>query len=388
MTKTITTRFPAILIGGPPHTGKSVLSRSLKAALKAAGVQHYRLPAAPDGEGDWFHDIPAELAQALRRKGVYTTTWVERVRRDIAYRPLPFLVDVGGRPELWQETIFDQCTHAILLIKDAESEAEWQAKMDNHNVPVIAVLTSSLDNPSIIINAGPVLRGTMTGLHRGSRADGPVFEALAARVKALFNYGYEELLDLHQQRAPTDLVIDLRQLAQQLYPDQTNRDWQPQDLSDIFNYLPRGTTLGLYGIGPGWLYAAIARYIYPAPFFQFDARLGWTTPLTLPFAQAKNDILLPSQQWQRTDHLHLAFFLPQDYLDYEETKALAAPVVSFDQGLVLSGKLPLWLLTGLALTYRDASWVAIYQPQVGAVVISSNLPAFSPGDVLDSPPGD
>ena len=41
--------FPAVMIGGPPHSGKSVLAYSLTQALRARGVAHYVLRAYPDG---------------------------------------------------------------------------------------------------------------------------------------------------------------------------------------------------------------------------------------------------------------------------------------------------------------------------------------------------
>src|SRR5438552_6610469 len=45
--------LPAILIGGPPHTGKSVLTYSLSQALRKRSIEHYVIRASPDGEGDW-----------------------------------------------------------------------------------------------------------------------------------------------------------------------------------------------------------------------------------------------------------------------------------------------------------------------------------------------
>ncbi len=56
--------FPAILVGGPPHSGKSVLTYSLTQALRRRGVDHYVLRAAPDGEGDWANSPPS--LQSLR----------------------------------------------------------------------------------------------------------------------------------------------------------------------------------------------------------------------------------------------------------------------------------------------------------------------------------
>jgi CRISPR-associated protein Csx3 len=63
--------------------------------------------------------------------------------------------------------------------------------------------------------------------------------------------------------------------------------------------------------------------------------------------------------------------LTGSYLDYAEAEGLCVPPVPLETGVVLSGKLPLWLWTAIALAYHDARWLAVYQPQLGdqAVVI-------------------
>ncbi len=368
MTNRATSRFPAVLIGGPPHTGKSVLAHNLKEALTQAGIQHYLLHAAPDGEGAWFQQAAPQVARTERRKGHFTPHWVEQMCRDIAYRPLPFLVDVGGKPQPWQEAIFDQCSHAILLVTDAESEAAWQAMMDKYNIPVLALLTSQQAGDSVLESERPALRGTMTRLERHQPAGGPVFEALLARVKALFDYNYDELLNIHQQQAPTDLVVDLVRLYAQLYPRRAEYEWTPPDLAEVLAYLPHDTSLALYGRGPVWLYAAVARYIHPHPFYQFDVRRGWVAPasFTDPAAAATP---LSVTATPIDGGLHLKLDLTNDYLEYEPELGVALPPLAPEQGVVLSGRLPTWLYTGLTLFYRRAPWIAVYYPQTHQAVI-------------------
>jgi len=97
---------------------------------------------------------------------------------------------------------------------------------------------------------------------------------------------------------------------------------------------------------------------------------------------------LQAHQQPQADHTRLAFAVPKAYLDYSQAGELAVPSVAPDQGLVLSGKLPLWLWTALALVYRDAPWLAVYQPQWGnqAIVISSHIPGWPPGHLVASHP--
>ena len=79
----------------------------------------------------------------------------------------------------------------------------------------------------------------------------------------------------------------------------------------------------------------------------------------------------------------------QAYLDYAEAEGLFVPPVSIDMGVVLSGKLPLWLWTAVALAYRDAPWLGIYQPQLGrqAVIVHSRVSQWTVGQLVSSASG-
>lgn len=90
----------------------------------------------------------------------------------------------------------------------------------------------------------------------------------------------------------------------------------------------------------------------------------------------------------RADHTHLAFTITKAYLDYTEAKGLVTPPVPPDQGVVLSGKLPLWLYTALALIYTSCAsfsfpWLAVYQPQLrDKAVVSSRNSAVGGGSFV------
>ncbi len=379
-------RFPAILIGGPPHTGKSVLAQSLTKALAEARVQHYLLRAAPDGEGNWFYEAERSVADRLRRKGKFTPAWVERICQDLAARPLPFLVDMGGRPTAEQEAIIDQCTHAILLTTNAESLAEWQARVARYNLLTIASLTSQLTGESYLSEAGgPVIRGVISRLEQDQPAAGPVFEAVLNRVRALFAYSDEELLTIHHEQAPVELVVDVPAMYRQLNPHRSGYEWQPADLGRVLDYLPQDSPLALYGRGPGWLYAAVANAIFPQPFYQFDARRGWVKPVSLNHTVTASAPLNLSVE-QSSTYLRVKIELPEDYLVYQPELSLALPPPTpQESGIILDGKLPHWLYTGLTLFYRSAPWVAIYYPHLNqAVMVASqtHMGAYSVGQTL------
>ncbi|MGC9083844.1 MAG: CRISPR-associated protein Csx3 [Anaerolineae bacterium] len=358
--------LPAVVIGGPPHSGKSVLAYSLTRALRVRDVPHYLLRAyPPDGEGDWFHEGEPDLVRHLRIKGAVGERWLSLLRQDIARRHLPLIVDMGGLPTPKQESILDECTHGILLTPSEGARREWADRFAAHGLVLLADLRSDLRGEDRLEAAEPVVRGVLAGLERGRTASGPAFDALVERLAALFRPFAPDLYRRHMAAAPAELAVDLERLARQLNRD-PNR-WLPQDLPAVLDYLPAEEPLALYGRGPNWLYAALAVHALPAPFYLFDARLGWTAPPTLRIGDPSTGPLQVAVHRAETGSAaRMALSLPEAYLDITEMEGMAVPAPSAD-GLVLSGKLPLWLWAGLARLYAPRTlWLAVVQPQLSA----------------------
>lgn len=365
--------LPAVLIGGPPHTGKSVLAYSLTRVLRARNVPHYVLRAYPDGEGDWANESDQELVRAIRVKGFGSPEWIARINRDLDRRHLPLIVDVGGKPTAWQETVFDHCTHAIVLARDEASRAEWLARVERHGLVLLADVYSDLNGQDELRESETILRGTLAGLERGQVARGVLFDALVNRLAILFAYSGDELRALHLAHAPTELVLELNRLGKTLNALDPNGNWLPSALPRVLDYLPSATSLALYDRAPNWLYAALALFVHPAPLYQFDVRLGWVTPPTLELGTPPEDSPLLIHLTRQADHARIELQLRESYLDYTQAEGLVVPKVPDDTPIVLSGKLPLWLWSVLAITYARASWLGIYQPQLnGAVIVSAN----------------
>ncbi len=376
--------FPAVLIGGPPHSGKSVLAYNLSQALRTQDVAHYLLRACPDGEGDWANEIDQALVRLIRAKGAWSQSWVDRISRDIARRHQPLLVDVGGKPEPWQEPIFSQCSAAILLGRCQETIEVWRTYARRYGLTVLAELQSSLTEPPMLHQTQPVLQARLTGLRRGTTQHGPVFEALVAKLAGHLAFPADDLRRFHANTAPADLVIDLDRLARtfDLPADEKYPRWEPAHLPRLLDYLPDSQPLALYGRGPNWLYAAVALHAWPASFYQFDPRLGWVAPPQLRLGLPDPTSPLQVIQKSTPNYTRLKFAISGGYLDYTETDGLAAPILPQGKPLVLDGRLPHWLLTALAIAYRHAPTLTIHQPQVGDVVIRSQNSDCVPGDIL------
>ncbi len=372
--------LPAVVIGGPPHSGKSVLTYSLTRRLRELGVAHYVLRAyPPDGEGDWFYEGPPEEVRHLRVKGARSEAWLPLLQRDIARRHLPLILDVGGLPTLEQEALFDLATHGVLLTPDAESHAAWAARFARHGLVLLADLHSELHGEEALAETMPVLRGTLAGLERRSVAGGPAFAALVERLSGIFRDASSGLPRRHLADAPVELAVDLAQLAAHFGRDPNA--WLPQDLPAILDYLPEGRPLALYGRAPNWLCAAVALHALPEAFWIFDARLGWTAAPVLARGPVKAAAMLQVEVEARPENTRVTFSLPDAYLDITEVADLTLPPLSGNE-LWLSGKLSLWLWAAVVRTL-DAPAIAVHQPRAGGAIVVRQRGAGPPvGSVL------
>jgi CRISPR-associated protein Csx3 len=384
--------FPAILVGGPPHSGKSVLTYLLSQRLRAAAVEHFVLRACPDGEGDWSYEAPPATVRLLRTKGEFSGAFVDRICRALERRHLPLLVDVGGRPTPDQERIFDHCTHAVLVAPDLAGLAVWRELAARHGLIVIAELVSTRAGVDSLAATAPVLRGEIAHLERAAPQAGPAVAALTARLAALFDFSPGELQRLHLGDAPCELAVAEAQLATAIRPDGDSRHWAPDELPAVLDYLPPAESLALYGRGPGWLYASVALHCAPAQFFKFDPLLGWVTPTRFTLTDDAGGAQFDWAVAPHADFTWLTLHLRTTYLDYAELRAGAAPICDPQQGVVVGGKIPQWLLAGVCLAYRHHPWVGVEQasapnrghssPHRQAVVVYSREQAPHLGQVM------
>lgn len=377
--------FPAIAIGGPPHSGKSVLTYNLTQILRTQQVEHYVLRACPDGEGDWSQETPPETVRLLRNKGQFTDTFVDNVCRALQQRHLPLLVDVGGRPTPEQEIIFDYCTHAILLAPNEAGLSQWRVLTQRHKLPLLAELQSTLTESEAIYGEYPILRGRIAGLERQQQARGTLVDLLAWNIRTLFFLHQQNLRAEHLRAAPAEVTVELDRLARTLGLA-AGDVWQPAELPAVLDYLPAKEPLAIYGRGPNWLYAALAAHTYPASFYQFDARLGWVTPPPLHATAAPDSTHVKVQLLESADHDILQMHILDTYLDYSEAPSISVPPVSAHRGLIIHGKLPHWLVTGLVRSYPSISWLAVYHPPLQASIVVASQSATHPiGKIIPGP---
>ena len=386
--------LPAVLIGGPPHAGKSVLFYSLTHALRQRGIRHHAIRACPDGEGNWTQESDAETVSHIRIKieGDWPDDYVKRICLDLEHRCLPLLVDVGGRPQESQMCILRQCTHSLLLLRTDKPDYTqlWQHLVAESALLPLAQIDSQLEGTSAITAQTPILEGTLIRLerHNTTLLQGPLFEALVERIATLFNsYSPQELEKAFFEQAPTELVIDLYASLQTLAPSSTR--WEPEMLAPFLASLPVHTPMSVYGAGPLWVYGALAAHSDQEPFYQFDPRLplGWIRPLSLSISTDQfPDMLVHPRTYQHVTVLSIK--IPSKHLDYFQPEPLPFPPVRTDAGLIIDGITPAWLLTSLVRLYQAAgvAWIAVYYPpRKKAVVVYSRVETQKPGDLVVMP---
>lgn len=379
--------LPAVLIGGPPHAGKSVLFYSLTQALRERDVRHHAIRACPDGEGNWYQELDHHMISNIRNPGKWTDAFVKRICRDLERRHLPLLVDMGGKPEESQFCILRQCTHSLLLLRaDKEEDTRrWHHLIEANGLLPLASVYSEVTGTSVITSNSPVLEGTITGLERGQStlASGPLFDALVERIAALFtSYSDEDLDKALLDQAPTELVVNL---YVSLHAINTRaKKWELEMLQPLLMSLPPDTPISVYGHGPHWLYAALIVHAGQQPFYQFDPRLGWIDPLPLQIGTSTFPGI-EVQVRESADKAILSVNLEQKHLEYFQPEPLPFPPISTERGLILDGSMPSWLATALVRLYHRIGipWIACHQPQLnGAIVVASRVADHSPGDLL------
>src|SRR5271165_1035556 len=165
-----------LLIGGPPHSGKTCLREALRKLIFAySGRKIYpgHLPANPDGDGRWYVVTALEdagRANDLRKRSPteFTQAFAARVAEAIQKFETPLLlIDMGGKPDKHKkqiEEIAKRGTHAILLYKEPEDLKVWEPLFQGKEIAKFV----SIHDPGTdsVQEHGGVLQGTVHHLDR------------------------------------------------------------------------------------------------------------------------------------------------------------------------------------------------------------------------------
>ncbi|MFB2974736.1 CRISPR-associated ring nuclease Crn3/Csx3 [Microseira sp. BLCC-F43] len=167
------TPCPAILIGGLPDSGKSVLANTLRWDLlkKNLNKQIFLHRSNWDGQGNWAYETAnRQLVERLVRENEFRIhendltrhlipDYFEKNSRDVKnLRELVDLVivDVGGKPQLEKIPLVEQCTHYIIISKSPEKIGEWH-ELCRPKLQPLAVIHSVLEKTIEVLSTNPFL---------------------------------------------------------------------------------------------------------------------------------------------------------------------------------------------------------------------------------------
>ncbi|MGY4614271.1 CRISPR-associated ring nuclease Crn3/Csx3 [Thermostichus sp. OS-CIW-38] len=146
----------AVMVVGPPDSGKSRLARALFEALLPEHPDIYLQRAHWDGEGNWTLDLPLEQAEALKQRyrGRSTPEFFGfHAQAILALRRQKSLVivDVGGKVDPQKQPILEACSHYLVVSRDPEAIPLWhEFCRDRGNLRCVAILHTSPGPPQVL----------------------------------------------------------------------------------------------------------------------------------------------------------------------------------------------------------------------------------------------
>jgi CRISPR-associated protein Csx3 len=187
----------ALLIVGPPDSGKSVLTHALFQTLLQSGVDAYLQRAQWDGEGNYileaatgWNEAEQEQFKALNRGQLteqffpYHAQAILKLRRQ---KPL-VIVDVGGMVQPEKQPILEACSHYLVISSTPEAIAPWhEFCRDRGNLKLLGIIHSRLEETEILHQTAPYLELTAGPWIRGQTASIP--PALLAAVQSIVRSG-------------------------------------------------------------------------------------------------------------------------------------------------------------------------------------------------------
>lgn len=401
-----------IAIGGPPHSGKTVLMGLLRALLPRD--KFVVVEAAPDGEGitGWSFEGDPVLVKAVRRKGKFLEEFVNWVCDSVRNSTMPLtLVDLGGmlldeagkftptgvRLTEQNECIVRECDYLIVIANPSYAEAAkvWVEEGIRLGAKPLAILESVLIGADDEMWETEVpVRARITKLERetppvGSTTARAVAQALITLASKETGADGSERADVNFPRLAEGMNLPIRNGG----PD---RDWFPGITPSLVSFVQAATSgkseINLWGnCSAGFPYHALACGLSQKVRY-FDPKVG--SYVTLPEAepQGQGSQVLDWQVEERDDHSFVEFVIPRQIFDIAKLPVVLPPAAAHGKGVVLSGKGPWWLTGTIARAYArsNASWVAVFTPQESARRDSEGKkwsevnPGFAPAVVVSS----
>lgn len=161
-----------LLIGGPPDSGKSLLSTALKRAIakRHSSSRLFLQRANWDGQGNWAYESDPALTdqlvlgfdaklhwhpEAAKLVPKYFQEQARSVQNLRKVRDLVF-VDVGGVPQLEKRPVVDACSHYLIISHSSEAIDSWHT-LCAPSLQCLGVIHSKPDAETQMLSQSPHL---------------------------------------------------------------------------------------------------------------------------------------------------------------------------------------------------------------------------------------
>ena len=360
------------VICGPPHSGKSVFIANLTHNLPS-NIAIIR--ACPDGEGTWSNNKDQEDVQAVRRKGKFSQEFIQESCDIIDKQPKEVitLIDVGGIMSPENKEVFSHCDSFIVISSDEQKKAEWERFGKEAGLKCLASLSSSLTEREETIIDGDIVRGTITGLERGTfLQDSQLLKALTEKI---YEHNPNALTyDEEHTKIATITNEKLRKLTG--HADDLEGRWEPSDISKCLSVLGRyqDTEVALYGIKANFIAAACVNQLKEqnTEVQLFDMHTRDYLPVVSLKSGEEND-QGDYKLTENKDSVLLEGTSKTDFMDKTNFEKGGVPEIDKDKHIYISGRLPHWALADIINTYPNDK-ISVYQPGIGAICVSNPDP--------------
>lgn len=181
---------PALMVVGPPDSGKSVLSHALFQALLKVEPNIYLQRANWDGEGNYVLELDPDADPEVFKaayKGQLTEEFFPYQAQAILQlrrQKKLVIVDVGGMVQSQKMPVLEACTHYLIISSKPELVDPWhEFCRDRGNLEPVAVIHSILTDVQTMHQQQPYLEMTCGPWVRGQVKQVP--PVLLERVKGL-----------------------------------------------------------------------------------------------------------------------------------------------------------------------------------------------------------
>ena len=176
-----------IVVGGPPHSGKSTCALYLERALQDLGIDAYNYDYDPFGETKRFAEGLISKKERDDTKKIPTKKEIKTCVKEFTSLPNKLVIgDLPGKPTGLTEILVSGGTHAIILCKDDELDKikEWEKLFNRKNVKILAILTSNQTGQENIEEENGIIVGKISNLDVSDIGETPkTISAVASLIK-------------------------------------------------------------------------------------------------------------------------------------------------------------------------------------------------------------